>query len=264
MGSQSLKYTQMTKTTISVAIATYNEENFIGSCLDSITNWADEIILVDGQSTDQTVAIAKKYKHLKIISTTNKTMFHLNKQLAIDHCTGNWILQLDADEVVSSQLKKEIQTILNQSIDSVSENGFWINRANYFLGKFLKKGGQYPDPTLRLYKNGTGKLPCLSVHEQAIVSGKVGRLKSDLLHFADNSFNRYLTRNSRYTSLMASDLVSPHFLDYFLIKPVWWFLKTYFRHKGYQDGFPGFVFSYFSALRFPTAYIKYYELQLKH
>ena len=172
----------------------------------------------------------------------------------------NWILQLDADEVVSPELSNEILETINSK---QPDDGYWINRSNYFLGKFLKKGGQYPDSTLRLYKRGYGKLPCKDVHEQAVVEGTTGHLKSDLLHYADASFSRYLLRNNRYTDLLSEQTKNPSFLIYFFIKPIYWFLKTYIRHRGYVDGFPGFVFSLFSSLRYPILYIKSYEKKHK-
>ena len=245
--------------TLSIAIATFNEENFIGILLDQIHTWADEIIVVDGTSSDKTPEIIKKYSNVKLITTTNKPIFHLNKQMAIDACSKDWILQLDADEIPSQELKHEIDQLLSQK--QIEKQGYWLKRANYFLGRFLKKGGQYPDPTLRLYQRGLGHLPCKSVHEQAVVQGQTGFLNNDLLHYADRSFTRYLTRHNRYTTLISQDIKNPSFLNYFFIKPIFWFLSTYFRHKGFQDGFPGFVFSYFSALRFPIAYVKYWEHQ---
>lgn len=250
--------------TISVAIATYNEAEFIGQCLDSVVSWVDQIIIVDGQSNDNTVNIAKKYPKVKIISTTNKPIFHINKQMAIDACTSDWILQLDADEFVSSNLAQEIKNTINNL--SLLENGYWLNRSNFFLGKFLRKGGQYPDPTLRLYRRGLGKLPCKSVHEQALVQGSTGHLKHDLLHYADRSFKRYLIRHNRYTDLIAQELLDQkvklslaNFFNYIFLKPIAWFFLTFFRHLGILDGFPGFVFSLFSSLRFPIAYFKLYE-----
>jgi len=254
----------MTKINLSVAIATYNEEHNIKDFLDNL-NWVPQIILVDGQSTDQTVSVAKKYKNVKVISTTNKPIFHINKQIAIDACTNDWILQLDADERVSPKLKTEIIETINRPTEN---NGYWIKRKNYFLGYFLTKGGQYPDPVIRLFKKGKGKLACLSVHEQVEIDGRVGELKNDLYHYADISFSRYLQRNNRYTSLMADDFIQkkipisiPSFLKYFFIMPTYWFLTTFFRHKGFVDKFPGFVFSWYSSLRFPIAYIKYWELK---
>ena len=142
------------KSTLSVTLATYNEAKNIVRCLEAIKDIATEIIIVDGQSQDNTVELIKKFKNAKIISTTNKPMFHINKQMGISACKGDWILQLDADEIVTSELKKEIESYLKKDLDEINENGFWIPRKNYFLGTFLKKGGQYPDPTIRFYKNG--------------------------------------------------------------------------------------------------------------
>ena len=251
------------KTTLSVAIATFNEAENIGRCLDAVTDWVDEIIVVDGKSTDDTVKIIKKYKNASVISTDNKPMFHLNKQMAIDNCTSDWILQLDADEVVTPELRDEI---LN-TIKDTKFNGFWIKRKNFFLGKFLTKGGIYPDPTIRLYRRSFGHLPCQDVHEQAEIKGPVSTLNADLLHYADPTFSRYLLRNDRYTSLIAGDLKKSgvklnclNFFNYFIIKPIYWFFLAYFRHRAYVDGFPGFVFAWYSSLRFPIAYIKLHEL----
>ena len=255
------------KHTISVAVATYNEEHNIKDFLDCL-KWVNEIILVDGNSTDKTRQIAKNYKKVKIIKTINKAIFHINKQKAIDKCKSDWILQLDADERVTPRLKKEIQYILKRPINKVPYNGFWIKRKNYFLGEFLQKGGQYPDPVIRFFKNNKGWLPCKSVHEQVEINGKISSLKNDLLHYADYSFSRYIERNNRYTTLIAQELIDQDFkinflsiLNYFLVKPIHWFLLTYFRHKGFVDGFPGFIFCYFSSLRFPIAFIKFWELK---
>jgi len=255
------------KSTLSVTLATYNESKNIKRCLEAVTDIATEIIVVDGQSQDDTVSLVKEFKNAKVISTTNKPMFHINKQMGISACKGDWILQLDADEIVTPELKKEIKSFLEKDPKDISENGFWIPRKNYFLGTFLKKGGQYPDPTIRFYKNGKAHLPCENVHEQAKVDGLVGWLKNDLEHYADTSFSLYLLRANRYTTLLAQELQEKkikinfiNFLNFYLFKPVWWFLKTFFRHRGYVDGFAGFVFSFYSALRFPIAYTKYYEL----
>lgn len=251
---------------ISVAIATYNEEANISKCLKSVCDWVDEIIVVDGSSADKTVDFAKKF-NAKIIITDNPSIFHLNKQKALDACNAPWILQLDADEIVTGALKDEILYAINlQPADNISKqiNGYWIPRKNYFLGRFLTKGGQYPDYSLRLYKKGKGRLPCKSVHEQAEVEGKVEYLKNPLLHYPYPDFAHYLEHFGRYTDIFADELGKQKLkinlwqsLNYLFVKPVWWFLKTYLRHKGFMDGYAGFVFSFFSALRFPVAYIKY-------
>lgn len=244
---------------ISVAVATFNEEENIGKCLKSVTDWVDEIVIVDGASTDKTVDVAKKF-NAKIIISDNPPIFHINKQKAIDACSSEWILQLDADEVVTEELKKEIIKVIHLT----PNNGYWIPRKNFFLGKFLSKGGQYPDYSLRLYRRGKGRLPCKSVHEQAEVEGKVDYLKNPLLHYSYPDFSHYLLHFRRYTDIFADELREQNMkinllqtLNYLLIKPISWFLSTYLRHKGFVDGFAGFVFSFFSALRFPMAYIKY-------
>ncbi len=254
------------KQTLSVVLAVYNEEKNLARTLDSVKGWADEIVIVDGNSTDTTVAIAKQYTE-KIIATDNKPMFHINKNIAIDAATADWVLQLDADEVVSEPLQKEIvETIARNP----KENGFWMPRSNYFLGHFLKKGGQYPDATIRLYRKGTAHLPCKTVHEQAEVQGEVGVLQKDLLHFADPSFTRYLTRWNRYTTLEAQEMIAgkvsvakPALLQYFVIKPFITFFSIFLRHRGYVDGFPGFIFALFSGIRFMVVYIKYWERSKK-
>lgn len=250
--------------TLSIALATYNEEGNIKKFLDTHL-WVDEIVIVDGQSNDNTQKIIKtyqkKYKKIKLIVTPNKPMFHINKQLAIDACKSDWVLQLDADEIISTDLKQEITSTIN----TTKLDGFWLPRSNYFLGRFLKKGGQYPDHTLRLYRRGRGHLPCLSVHEQAEVKGQVGHLNHDLLHYADADFSRYLLRNNRYTDLMAEELFKQKvkinifsFLNYFFVKPGITFLSIYLRHKGFMDGFPGLVFAYYSSISHRAAYCKLY------
>lgn len=253
---------------LSLCIATYNEIQNIHYALDSAYDFVDEIIVVDGGSDDGTIEKVKSYgAKVTVIVTDNPPIFHINKQKALDAATGDWILQLDADEAVSPELKQEIQGIM---ADTNALDAYWIPRKNYFLGRFLTKGGQYPDYTIRLYKRGAVHFPCESVHEQVAVTGgeaRTGKLKTDLLHYADPTFDRYLMRWNRYTSLDASFLAKEKkqlgmgdFLMYFFVKPMHWFLLTYLRHKGFQDGFPGFVFSLFSGLRFWVIYIKTWAL----
>lgn len=266
-------YATITRMKLSVCLAVYNEVKTIHYALDSTYGFADEVVIVDGGSDDGTVEKVKSYgDKIRLIQTDNPPMFHINKQKAIDAAKGEWVLQLDADEAVSPELRKEIEAIIaaEDNEPGSTKNGYWSPRANFFLGRFLKKGGQYPDYTVRFYKNGKAKLPCKSVHEQAEVEGgeaQTGYLSHDLLHYADPTFDRYLMRWNRYTTLDAMLLVKEWkknkvapdfftFLSYFVIKPLSWFAWTYFRHKGFMDGFPGFVFSLFSALRFQVIYIK--------
>lgn len=254
--------------TLSVVLAVFNEEKNLGACLDGIKDIADEIIIVDGTSSDNTVEIAKKFG-AKIKITTNKPNFHINKQIAIDMATKDWILQLDADEHPSNELKEDIKEILKKDLSEY--NGYWMPRKNLFLGRFLMKGGQYPDYTLRFYKNGKGRLPQKDVHEQAEVEGKVGYLKGALLHYPYENFLHYLRKWNKYNDLFAQQIKVEqkdknilqklfYGFAYLILKPSHWFLTTYIRHKGFMDLWSGFVFSLFSALRFPVSYIKYLML----
>ncbi len=251
------------KIKLSVVLATHNEEKNMARCLESIGQLADEIIIVDGRSTDNTVKIAKKYDARIILVDNDPTHFHSQKKIAIDAAKGEWILQLDADECLTEELSKEILYHLNHKSE---ENGFWIPRSNYFLGRFLTKGGQYPDYTMRLYKRGKGNLPAKDVHEQAVVLPPVGYLRNPMLHYGTPDFENYLVRNNKYTSLLSEQLSKQDTpinfvsaLNYLLFMPLKEFIWIYFRHRGYVDGFPGFVFALFSGLRFGIAYIKYWQ-----
>ena len=280
---------------LSVVLATYNEENNIADCLKSVNGFANEIIIIDGGSEDRTSEIAKSFG-AKVTIVPNPPIFHINKQKALELATNEWILQLDADERVSKKLAEEIgmvilmneeelenyqQSLSKKSLflrhqklveerdgkigkDSNQINAFFIPRLNYFLGKYLKYGGVYPDGVIRLIRKGKAHFPCKSVHEQIEIDGKVGWLQNDLFHFADPTFKRYLIRNNRYIDLIVEELKKEkakknitQFLNYMLIKPVWWFLLTQLRHKGILDGLQGIIFSFFSALRFPRAYWRY-------
>lgn len=280
---------------ISAAIATYNEEDNIGDCLESIKDMVDEIVIVDGSSTDKTVEIAKKYG-ARIEIVNNPPNFHINKQKAFNESKGDWVLYLDADERVNKKLKEEILKVIRMSEKEIEEYqvnlkkknlflrhqklleqrdgpigkkdgdyvGFFVPRANFFLGKFLKYGGVYPDGVIRLFRNKKAYLPAKDVHEQMVVLGKVGWLENDLIHYDSKTFSRYLQRNSRYIDLLVEDFKRNHlevslstFIKYMIFKPISWFLVTQIRNKGILDGFQGIVFSFFSALRFPRAYIRY-------
>lgn len=253
---------------LSVVLAVYNEEENLGRCLESIKDITDEIVIVNGNSTDKTVEIAKKYKAKIIFTSNSETHFHVQKNIAIDAATGEWILQLDADEIVSPELAKEILSTINNEL--LTNNGYWMNRKNWFLSRFLTKGGQYPDPTLRLYRNGKGRLPARDVHEQAVVEGKTGQLKHDLLHYRDRDLKNYLLRNNRYTSLLAEQFAEKKLpiniistFNYLIILPFKEFIWIYIRHRGYVDGSAGFIFAFFSGLRFAIAYVKYLKTK-KH
>lgn len=251
---------------LSVALAVYNEEANLAACLESIKGLADEIVIVDGTSVDSTVEIAKRYG-AKVMVEENRPNFHINKQHAMDACAGQWILQLDADERVTSMLAKEIMRVVAAD-PATQPDAFYLKRRNYFLGRWMNKGGMYPDAVIRLFKKGKAKLPMKTVHELMEVTGPTGWLTEDLLHLADPTFSRYLLRSNRYTTLQAQEWLKQGklgtdratLLNYILLRPMIRFLEIYLRHKGFQDGFPGFVFAAYSGLHLRTSYIKYWEL----
>ncbi|MAG60025.1 hypothetical protein CMO96_04520 [Candidatus Woesebacteria bacterium] len=284
---------------ISVVLATRNEEENIGPCLESVKGIASEIVVVDEHSTDRTREIAKSYG-ARVYQEPHHNIFHITKQKAMDYATGEWILQLDADERVSPKLAEEIKTVINLDREGLEEHdrkvgmnrifvrhqriieerdgkvgteggeivAFFIPRRNYFLGRAMKYAGTYPDGVIRLGKNGKVHLPAKSVHEQINIKGRVSWFENDLVHLSHPTFHKYMEGMNRYTSLTAAELQKAHvglgvftFLNYMFLKPFFVFLKLYFRYKGLLDMFPGFVWSLFSALHFPTAYLKYMESQ---
>lgn len=245
---------------LTVVVATFNEEKNIHRCLESIKDLAQEIVVVDGKSTDKTVEIAKKFTN-KIYSVDNVPMFHSNKQYGLDKAKGDWILQLDADEVVSDSLKQEIIRVISQKQNLF--NGYYIPRKNNFLGYFMTKGGLYPDYVARLFKRGKGSFGQKSVHEQISIDGKVGYLENPLLHYPYNTVNDYLIKANRYTTLTSRELkdkkVKVSFFNtikYCLLIPLYNFLNIYFRHLGFKDGFYGFVWAFLSSTHYFFAYSK--------
>ncbi len=252
---------------LSVVLATYNEEKNIAKCLESVKDLADEIIVVDGNSSDKTIEIAAGLG-AEIFSTTNKQNFHINKQIAMDKAHKNLVLQLDADEIVDEDLKKFIRQVLAKikNKEVLEESAWWIKRRNFFCGKFLSKGGQYPDPVIRLYIRGKAYLPAQDVHEQMQVDGKIGNAEGHLLHYSNPTFEDYLRKFATYTSFKAKQLKDENlpinfftFFDHVIWKTIKTFFLIYFRHKGFVDGWQGFVFALFSALHHPISYLKFLE-----
>lgn len=251
----------LTKTMkLSGAIATYNEEKKLAACLVSISSWVDEVVVVDGGSSDATLVIAKRY-NARVIKTDNPPIFHINKQKALDACHGEWILQLDADEVVTYELRKEILSVITRKSTG---NGFYLPRKNFFCGHWLKKGGQYPDYVIRLIRRGNAHFPAISVHEQIAVDGPVGYLRSPLLHYPYDSVAEYWRKANAYIVLQAHALKTQNYpitpVTWFIsnaVKPVITFFLIFFRHKGFMDGYWGLLFALFSALHHPLAYMRY-------
>lgn len=278
-------------TKLSVVLAVRDEEGNIGRCLESVKGIADEIVVVDENSTDKTIEIAKKHG-AKVFLEPHHDLFHITKQIALDKASCEWILQLDADEVVTPELAKEIELVIrNQKLEIPPEKkrlfdrhqelveerdgrigsgsggqvvGYFIPRKNIFLGRPLIHAGVYPDGVIRLVKKGKAYFPQKSVHEQIALDGEVSWLSGDLLHYDSPTLKRYLSRLNRYTDLKSRELGEEKtskgilsFLLFTIYYPLITFFRLYIRHLGFLDGANGFLWSFFSAMHFPIAYFKY-------
>lgn len=248
---------------LSVAIIAFNEEAIIGRTLESV-KWADEIIVVDSGSTDRTVSICREY--------TDK-VFHQDwlgyaqqKNLAIDMTTGEWVLSLDADEPIEAALADEIRTIISKP-DSL--DGYRIPRKTFFLGRWIKHGGWYPDYNLRLFRRGKGRFEERAVHEAVRVEGTIGRTRHAIEHYAYPDLESYISTINKYSSLavrvMAEKnigLFKTSWLN-LLLRPSLTFLYKYIVRLGFLDGKHGLVLNLFHAYYVFAKYAKAWEYKQK-
>jgi len=242
---------------ISVTIITLNEEELIRDCLESVA-WADEIVVVDAQSSDRTVEICREYTD-KVIQREWQG-FADQKQFALDQCTNEWVLSLDADERVTNELRDEILNILNQNNTA---DGYYIARRTYFLNKWIKHCGWYPGYQVRLFKRQKTKVSRVRVHEGYIVDGRIDTLKNDIIHFSYSSISQSLEKLNRYTSLEALDRMDQkkvHWYD-FILHPMSAFWIKFIAQKGFLDGMHGFLLSWVSTLFKMVLYMKLWRLQ---
>ena len=245
---------------VSAIIPCYNEEHNIEAAIDSV-KWADEIIIVDSFSTDKTAELAKK-QGVKFIQHEYENSA-AQKNWIIPQATYNWVFLLDADERVTPELQKEIQSVLAQG--SMKEDGFWLYRSNDFMGKRLRYSGWQGDKVVRLFKRSC-RYENKRVHAEIITkNGLFGELNQKLLHNTYVGFDHYIDKLNRYAWWQANDLfvkkkrsVTPYHL---LVKPAARFTKHYMIQKGFLDGFPGFVISALQAYAVATRYVKLWLLK---
>jgi len=198
----------MTTPMLSVAIITKNEEANIARTLASV-QFADEIIVLDSASTDRTVEIAKSY-NARVYDEPWKG-FSGSKNSAIEKCTGTWILSLDADEELSPDLQRQIRTLLPTNPPT---DAFYLKRRNLFLGRWIKHGGFYPDPKLRLFRRKAAnfahapRFQDRPVHETIAFDGEASTLDYDLIHHAYPTLETYIEHMDRYSSLACGLLVA--------------------------------------------------------
>ena len=220
--------------TLSVAIITKNEEHNLARCLESI-KWADEIIVVDSESTDSTREIAESY--------TNKVYalpwlgYSKQKQYAIEKTNCDWILSLDADEEVPKKLQKEIQKVLTQN----SYSAYSLTRKLVFKEKLLNYAGLDRN-ILRLFKRKAARFNDKLVHESLITKERVGKLESPLLHHSFRDLHELLEKTNHYSSLRAQTLERPSSIFSAFLHGLVMFFKLFFFKKGLFDGGLGFLF----------------------
>lgn len=243
---------------ISAAIITFNEEKNIKRCIDSL-DFVDEIVVVDSLSSDATTTIAKEMG-AKVIE--QKFLGHIaQKQLAVDNCSYDWILSLDADEEVSLELKQSIQNLLKTEFE---HDAYAVNRISFHLGRWIKHGGWYPDRKTRLFNKNKAHWGGYNPHDKVIVEGTIGKLKGDLKHYVFKDLRHNIDTNNSYSSIMADDLnKSGKSLSYtkFFLKPVGKFLETYIYKRGFLDGMPGFIIAIGASYSMFLKFAKLWEIQ---
>lgn len=246
---------------LSVLVITKNEEHNIVECLESV-RWADEIVVVDGGSTDKTVLLAGKVTPK--VFERKWDGYGAAKNFGLEQCTSEWVLWLDADERVTQELASEIrQTIQSNPFN----NGFEVPRRANFLGSWINHCGWYPGFVARLFRRGKGRFTEQKVHERLEIEGRTGRLTSDLLHYTDPTLAHYFEKFNRYTSLAAEELYERgerFSIIQLLVRPPWVFLKMYVVRAGFLDGLAGFVLCALSSLYVFTKYAKLWELSIKN
>ena len=249
---------------LSVAIITKNAEKTIGDCLEAV-NWADEIIIHDRISTDRTVEICQGHPNVKVYRREMGGLFGPHRNYILNKTRGEWILVLDADEIVTPQLAEEIK----EAIKEKTKLGYFLLRKNIFLGRWIKSCGWWPEYNIRLFRKGVTKWP-KGLHDTLKIENgnHVGYLKNPLIHHSYLSLEEYFYKFNFYTHQLAYEEYEKgirisrfNFCPYFIFRPLFYFLKKYFLLKGYRDGFRGFFISFSSALVIFTTYAKLWEKQ---
>ena len=219
-------------------VITRNEEGRLPACLASLT-WTDEVVVVDAESTDRTVEIAREFTDRIVIRPWPG--FAAQKNFAAAQARGDWVLSVDADEEVGAELREEIRSVLAGPPEA---SGYAVPRRNIFWGRWMRHGGMYPDWQVRLFKRGCGHFVERAVHESVEVTGEVRRLRSPLIHRSYEDIGQFLERANRYSTLAAGDLaragarVGPAAM---LLRPLGRFLNMYVLRGGFLDGTPGFL-----------------------
>ncbi|MCK4852338.1 MAG: glycosyltransferase family 2 protein [Candidatus Omnitrophica bacterium] len=226
---------------LSVCVIVLNEAEKIRRCLDGVL-FADEMIVVDAGSSDDTVSVAKQYTDKVYINKFED--FAAQKNFAVSKASGDWILSIDADEVVERELAQEIRSTIN---GESGKAGYYLNRINYMYGKRLDRYCQ-PDHKIRLFRKDKGRF-VQPVHEYVECDGPTGYLRSPLLHYSISGFAEHLRKADLYTSLEVDMMRRKHGLNAgrclggMVLRPPFRFLQDYIYRKGFKEGFTGLIIS---------------------
>lgn len=242
--------------TVGVVLSVRNEEAKIERTLASV-QWADEIIVVDNESTDETARLVRQYG-AKVIRGKNNPMLNINKNFGFTKAKSDWVLSLDGDEVISPELAKEIRASTGKPVDA-----YWIPRKNILFGKWIRHGPWWPDKQLRLFRRGRGAFPCKHVHEYLSVNGPTADLSSPMMHYNYETISQFIRKMDEiYTVSEVDNLVASGYRVawYDAIRfPMSDFLKTYFAQQGYKDGLHGLVLSLLQAMYSFVVFAKLWE-----
>lgn len=244
---------------ISAAIIVYNEESNIDELCRCLT-WADEIVVVDSDSTDKTVEIAKKYTD-KIFNREFKG-FKDKHQFADAQTTGDWIFWIDADERVGDELKASIAS-LRAKDDSELADGYKISRKTFFMDRWIRHCGWSPDYQMRLYRKSKSYWDGVAPHQTARVDGRVETLDGELLHYTKRDLSEYHRVTNSYATLAAEHLAAEGKTSGafgIFINAVAAFIRTYLLKQGFRDGVPGLIVSMFTAYGVFLKYAKVWEI----
>lgn len=249
------------KTKFSSIIIAKDEEKNIAWCIESQLNCIDEIIvLVDNRTSDKTFEILKSYQKVKC-ELIEWMGYAKTKQHAVSVTTNDWILWIDADEVLTNELSDELNELKNSNLNS---SAYSIPRIANFLGRWIKHSGWYPGRVTRLFNKNYASFSENNVHEQLIINGNVGQLKNDIQHFTDPTINHYFQKFNLYTTLAAEELNKngkQFKLTDILLRPFFIFVKMYVIKLGFLDGIQGFMLAVFSSSYVFTKYCKFWELK---
>lgn len=249
----------MSRRSLSISIITFNEEENIRDCLESV-KWADEIIVVDSHSTDRTREIAQECTDCVI---ERDWAGHVaQKNFALEQATCDWVFCMDADERVSPELAREIRGILES--DDQPEAGFSVPRKTFYLGRWITHGGWYPDRKLRLVRPGRAKWGGIDPHDHLYAEGPVRKLKGDLYHYTYRDIADHLDTINKFTTIGAAQLHKRgkgHPLFHMVFNPMVKFLKMYVFRMGFLDGLAGFVIASLSSYYVFLKYAKLWELR---